>query len=292
MDIGTGSYHTSLALARRMIFVTFLAATASGCRHVHAAPGPAAPLLPAMPLGALRPYFIPGETITWSVSLSGVEGGRARLVVGRVANVDGKRMVVARAEAESAGVLALVKKSHDAVSSWIDVETGIPTRTESESGPDKPLIVHAARRDGEPVADFRVWRAQSAGPGEGEPRTQRLPILGTHDPLSAVMALRAWRAPRGGRAVIYSLGGVRLWRTVFTVEARETKKGPLGKRAALRIAGVSTRLKASLEDDASKPPRRFTVWLTDDDQRIPLEIRASTEYGDVVAKATSYDLME
>jgi hypothetical protein len=89
-----------------------------------------------------------------------------------------------------------------------------------------------------------------------------------------------------------SLGGVRLWKTVLTVEGHEELHTAVGKRRTVRIGGVSTRLRPSFEEDKSKQPRTFTLWVTDDDQRIPVKISAHTELGDVVAKATSYQAPE
>jgi hypothetical protein len=180
-----------------------------------------------------------------------------------------------------------------AIASWIDADNGVPYRTESDSfGIGNTLAVHAARRldDGdEPVADFKILRGRDKEGGEARERTQRLPVFETHDPLSAMLALRAWVAPVGTRALLYSLGGVRMWKTTLTFEGFEEMQTDVGKRRAARIAGTSIRLSRSFEEDRSKPPRTFKVWVSDDDQRIPLKITAHTELGDVTARVTSYE---
>lgn len=287
MDIGVTAcpaYHKNLALAT----IAGLALSAcSGGAGIAAAGATEPPAAPAAALTA-APYFVPGESMTWDVTFAGIEGGRARLAVGRVGNDDGRRLIVLHAEAESAGIAAVLAQAHDSVQSWIDVDSGLPTRTESTTtGSGKPYVVHAERVAGEPVADVQIWSGKSGDTGVR--KKTRLPTAHTHDPLSALLALRGWEAPRGGRVTVYSLGGVRVWRSVFTVEGREDVDGPLGRRAAIRIRGVSTRISpVTLVDDTSKPPRTFTVWLTDDRQRIPLRLTAHTELGDVVANATSY----
>ncbi len=288
MSSTSTAYHT---LAFPAIgFVAALALLPS-CTSGRAVASTMVPATPPVALKAVRPFFIPGETITWSVSLAGVEGGRARLAIGAAGDVDGRRLVVLRAEAESAGLLAMVRRARDAVSSWVDVETGLPTRTESETfGLEKNVKVHAARSTDEPICEFRVWN-RAKPTVDGEAKTLRLPMMETHDPLSAILVLRAWEATPGARAVMYSLGGVRVWRTELVVEGREVMKTELGKRATIRIQGTARRLvSGSLEEDKKRPPRTFTVWMTDDDERLPVQITAHTEYGDVVAKATSYEV--
>ena len=63
---------------------------------------------------------------------------------------------------------------------------------------------------------------------------------------------------------------------------------PLGSRAAVRVTGVSTKLTTSLSPDTKTQPRTFTVWFSNDTERIPLRVVAHTEYGDVEVRATSY----
>jgi hypothetical protein len=42
----------------------------------------------------------------------------------------------------------------------------------------------------------------------------------------------------------------------------------------------------TLESD--KPARTFTVWLSDDADRVPLKVSAKTELGDIVMVLTDY----
>src|SRR5262249_37094178 len=127
---------------------------------------------------------------------------------------------------------------------------------------------------------------------DGLHKAQRLPVVETYDPLSAVLALRAWQGRPGARVMIYSLGGSRLWKNAFTVAGTDELDGPLGRRRALRILGVSTRITPALEDDRKAQPRTYTLWLSDDAQRIPMQIVAHTELGDITARATSYQRAE
>lgn len=272
----------------------------SGCtggRAAAAGPTPLVAAATAVPFPALRPFFIPGETITWDVTVAGITGARARLAVGEpaVSERGPGRVVVLRAEAESAGIAVLVKEAKSSMASWVDVDSGVPSRSESDSsGLTSGLFVESDRVNdghGGPTAALTIHR-RKRGAEESRSRVQRLPVAATHDPLSATLALRAWTARPGSRALLYALGGARLWRTELTMEGSELLRTAVGKRRTIRISGVSTRLRPTFEVDGKHAPRTFTLWVTDDDQRIPVQIRARTEMGDMVAKLTSYEAPE
>ena len=234
---------------------------------------------------AKRLYFVAGEKLTWDVSLFGVEGGRPRLPIGEPGLLDGKPVLQVTAEAESSGFAAAFQRMHDSVSSWIDVETGVPTRTESAAEQrGKPLLVKTIRRQGEPWADLRMW----LGDAPEVRRAVKLPA-DTQDPLSAILLLRSWAAPLGARSSFCTLGGMKLWRTELVVSGREVVSSPLGERVAVRISAVSRRLLSDFRVDRAAKSRSFTLWLSDDADRIPLRVQAKTEFGDIEVRATSYE---
>lgn len=235
--------------------------------------------------GQLRPFFVAGETITWKVTFLGIEGGRARMAVGTPGLVDGRLLLSVHAEGEASGLLTAVRRVHDEIRSWVSVESGIPARTESDSEfQGKRLQVTTVREQGTPLADLTA--ARNNGPPTR--RRQRLPDAGTHDPLSALLVLRSWKAPPGACGTFHALAGTRLWHADVKVEGRERVLTPLGGRLAVRVRGISTRLTATLEADRTRKPRIFRAWITDDDQRIPVRIKADTEFGPVDVRVTSY----
>src|SRR5262249_48172182 len=156
-----------------------LAGCAGRTRVANAATETASPPAATLPSGpevalAGRPFIVPGENITWDVSFAGISGGRARLAGGALGEEHGQRVVVLRAEAESAGVVTLLKESHDSVVSWIDADSGLPTRTESTSSggsSGKPVVVHAERTPGLPTVLLRIW--SSKGGDEGTRKEQK-----------------------------------------------------------------------------------------------------------------------
>ncbi len=281
------SYH-------RILLALVVAVPLAGCRRGLGAPadgrGTLVPVAagPVEELGRGAPRFVAGEAFTWKVTFKGFEGGRARLAVGSPGTFEGAQVIVVQAEAESSGLFAAIKQVHDDVASWIDVDSGMPRRTESASDLDgKRQVVHTVRIPESPRVEQTVWRY---GRTTKETRRQAtLPSAWVHDPLSSLFLLRAWPARDGARARFWTLGGTRLWKTELSVEGRETVDTPLGSRACVKINGVSQRMVSATHADLHKKPRTFTVWMSDDEQRIPLKIAAHTEYGDILVTAMSYE---
>jgi hypothetical protein len=280
---GEGARTAQANLARVIALIAGMALLACG----PPAAGPPAHIPPASgPLGDLpagAPFFVAGEQIIWDVSVLGVGGAHARMAVGQPSTQDGRRAIAAVFEVESGGVLAALRSYRERVESLVDLETGIPLRSEFQvDAGDKQNGVTAARHGQD--AELRSWRT---GTPE-ETRVQPLPSPTTHDAVSAILALRAWRAAPGSRARYYLLDGEALWRSEVVVEGPESITVPLGKRKAVRVSGRSTRLTPALADDPSVAPRRFTYWFSDDDDRVPLRVVSTTAFGEVDMRATWY----
>jgi hypothetical protein len=246
------------------------------------APQPPAQLLPpAPPLTGIAPVANAGEGLTFSVSLRGVEGGRARVAIaGKTGGT-----IAARGQAESAGVVASIVRAADEVSTLLDAVDGRPQEVYSVAVHKGKEIRVRAVYDG----DHRHAVLEVVTDGVPRKVRRRLPAdAPTFDSLGAMMIMRGWRAEPGERARFYSLTGQRLWRVEITMGPVETINTMLGPVKARRVDGLSTRLTPALGVDRSKPPRSFTAWFSDDARALPVKIRAATEFGDAVAVLTSY----
>ena len=126
----------------------------------------------------------------------------------------------------------------------------------------------------------------------GEPAPHRLAIdfgaVPVHDAHTAMAELRIWRAPAGTTRTVFVVGGRRLWRIDVTYAGEETVSATLGSRRAVRFDGKSYRATRALGVETDKPARTFSVWLSDDADRVPLKVVARTELGDVVIDLTEY----
>ncbi len=246
---------------------------------------PATSAAPVVSLDQVAPLYVAGESITWEVTFRGLEGGRARLAVGTPAQVGGLAVLPLRADAESSGLLAIVKTMKDDWAAWVDVASGLPLRTVGDANTSgKQLHVEAIFDHAASRADIDI-----SIDARRQKLTRRLPSGETYDPLGAILLLRGWDAPDGARTSFHTLGGRTLWHTELLVEGREVRATRLGKQPCVRMVGRSRRLLPSLLVDQKRQPRSFTVWFTDDARRVPVKIVAHTELGDLAVDATSYD---
>jgi hypothetical protein len=273
-----------------VIFVMAVTLGVSACSRGNAAPmaSPVAVVAlsgPPVSLDEVRPKFLPGEAFTFEVTYKGIEGGRARMAIGEPAVVGDQRVLAVRADMESSGLVAIVKSIKDDTSTWLDADTGLPIRSESDANTSGKRIQMVT------TFDHGARRAETVLNKEGVVKKvgRRLPDGETYDPIAAMLVLRGWDAPVGTRGLMSSFSGRTLWRSELVVEGKEELKTSLGKRMAVRTSGVAYRITASGAIDQRRKPRRFTVWVSDDEWRIPLRVTAFTEMGDVVVQATSYD---
>ena len=80
----------------------------------------------------------------------------------------------------------------------------------------------------------------------------------------------------------------RLWRVDVKFVGTETVGSALGNRRAIKFDGQAYRARPNFELEANRPARTFTVWLSDDGDRVPLKVLAHTELGDVSVDLTDY----
>ena len=235
------------------------------------------------------PLATPGEHMQYRLSLRGVDLATYDLAIGAVTELDGKPAVVVQGHAKTRGLAAVFATIDDHFTSWIDVATGRSLRfaTDEYATGSKTDIEHAvidlAARSGDtiPIA-FHV----NDGPAQQEPQKATLPV--TWDYNALLLALRGWEAPPGAQLALEVFRSRYLWHVEVTVHGKEKLVTELGDLPALRIDGRTYKLKRDGSRTANDAERRFTMWISDDDGRVPLEIKAVTDYGDIRMQIVDY----
>ncbi|MGE3459557.1 MAG: DUF3108 domain-containing protein [Kofleriaceae bacterium] len=226
----------------------------------------------------------PGETMAFEVKLAGILAGEAQLAVGQIGDVGGRKAVVVKSRAATAGAAAMIKHIVDEATSVIDVATGRPMRLDSlvETGDRKIIASATFTRDAVHVlyqrSDDKAPRKLKLKPGNDV----------IHDAHTAMADLRGWRANVGAQRRVFIIGGRRVWRVDLTYGGITTIGSALGNRRAVRYDGRAFRAKHNLKVESTKPGRTFSVWLSDDADRVPLKMVATTELGEVVMDLTDY----
>jgi hypothetical protein len=265
-----------------------VAAAAAGCAGAEATTLPPAPAVrPAA--GAVEVGLTPGETMAFEVRLAGIVAGEAQLAVGQLGDYEGHRAVVVKSRAATAGAAAMLKHIVDEATTVIDMGSGRPLALETlvEQGDSKTT---ATARFTERSADITYQRSE-----EPQPHRFRLDFtaglaqgLAVHDAHSAMAQLRGWRAAPGTTRTVFVVGGRRLWRIDVTYAGQDTIGSAIGNRHAIRFTGESYRVRRDFTPETARPSRTFTVWLSDDADRVPLKVTAKTELGDIVMDLTEY----
>jgi hypothetical protein len=100
---------------------------------------------------------------------------------------------------------------------------------------------------------------------------------------SALLLLRSWRPRLGELGYFYAVVGRRLWRVDVKFAGPEVITSQGAPRLTQRIDGTSVRLWQTAESD----PRRFSLWLSEDADRVPLSLVADSSVGEVRLTLTS-----
>ena len=146
-------------------------------------------------------------------------------------------------------------------------------------------------RDGQPEADGTLdTAARGAGgtlllaratPGQPPSRQTVKFSVPTSDPLGLLWRLRT-RPPAPGQAeTVQLLDGLALWRVRITA-ATGREILPEGNQPALRLDGDVSPILYDGRPDPARPTRRFTLWLSDATDHLPLRLEVPVGIGDIV----------
>ena len=242
---------------------------------------------PPTALPVVGGVFRPGESMRFELSLRGIVGGQASVAVGSPGRVDGKRVIIVRSRVESAGVVAVFKEVKDDVTTWVDLDTGLPLEhLAAVKFGSKEMTIKTRFAGGQAGSfDLSVLRPGSIARNARQAMPADIAAFDAH---SVIGALRAWRAEEGQHAYFFALVGRHLWQNTVRLTNRERVRTRLGRFDALRIDGVARRLTRDLREDPRKPPRYYTLWMSDDEQHLPLLVTGKTEYGEVKAELVEY----
>lgn len=243
-----------------------------GARH--------APPVASRPLVGLHP----GEQMSYEVTMAGVIVGEAALAVGQPGLVHGRRSIEVSSSISSAGAFRMIKEIEDDLTSTIDLDSGLTTAIVADVhyGTQK---YHADGRFDHDKVDLD-WNR-----GDGTPRHTHMDFgaLDANDAHSAMAAMRMWEGTPGESHRMYVVGGRKIWETEATWIGKDVIGTRLGNQHAIRIDGTSEQVSGTLRPLGDKKRRTFSIWMSDDADRVPLRIVAHTELGDVEIVLTGYE---
>lgn len=250
-------------------------------------PTPKAPTSPDLPAGP--PLVTPGERMTYRIQLGGVELAQMTLGVGEISEVGGKRAILVQGHAKSVGIASLVAAIDDTFTSWIDVTTGRSVRfavdeyeTNSKVNVEHTVIDLAGRANDMLPIQFRL----NDGAPSDEP--QKVSMKDVWDYNAFLVALRSWEGPTGTATSIEVFRSRWLWHVDAKIASVGKVSTDLGELPAIRVDAHAVKMGRDLTKDPTADERDFSVWISNDDGRVPLRLVARTDYGDVRMEITDY----
>jgi hypothetical protein len=279
-------HRVAIAAATSLVF-------ACGSYASQGAPAASAPGSVAKPAdGKLRmgpPLATPGEHMQYKLSLQGIELATYRLDIGEITELAGKRAIVVQGHAKVSGLAVFLATIDDRFTSWIDLGSGRSLRfqvDEYASG-SKVDIEHAVAdlgaRGGDTVPV--TFHMNDATP-QPEPQKVSQPVVWDYN--AFLIALRSWEGPPGSTLTAEVFRSRYLWHADVTIHGKERLVTEIGELPALRIDGRTYKLDRKGEREAGSAERKFTIWISDDEGRVPLAIKATTDYGDLKMQIVDY----
>ena len=249
-------------------------------------PPPSTELVNKLPDGP--PLVTPGEHMAYKLAIQGVDLATYEFQVGQVADVNGKPAITVQSHAKGVGLVNMVAKIDDFFTSSIDVQTGRPLRWQTDEfaskGDDKERTdakFYQRTGDSLPI-DFHL----NDDPAKPEP--QKLSFPDVWDYNAFLIALRAWEGPPGSKVTVEVLRSRYMWRAEMTIKGKEKLHTAIGVLPALRFDGITYKLGRDGTRAPDSDERAFSVWISDDAGRVPLQNIAKTDYGDMKMEITDY----
>lgn len=276
-----------MTFGRALVLVVALA----GCQKIPVAPPPvlvastdAHPPSEAPP--RLQIVATPGELMRYRVSIHGLELAEFIIAVGDRTTLDGEEVLVVQATARTTKVAAWLRPEHDEYTSWIRVSDGRPVlyRSIEPESRNSKIVETVDTRFGVGSNQVEVTREDKGS----FPETQVLHHDG-HDMISFLMFLRSWEGDVGAQIASDITRGRYAWRNRTAVAGYDNLDTALGNIAVVRYDGEGIRLNRDGTVDTSSDRRRFTMWISDDADRVPIRLVGHTDYGDVFMDLVSYD---
>lgn len=230
------------------------------------------------------PLAAVGERMAYTVTLHGVSLAEFVMEVTGLVAVGDRDALVVEMRVDTLALASMLHAVHDRFTSWIDVGTGRPLQFHAQE------IVAEAKVTEETQARFqpreypvRLVVGDDAGTDETQV-VQGVP----YDFTSFLVYMRAWEAPKGSELVVDIMRSRFVWRVRIVVGERGNLVTVLGDLPVVRFEGEGVRVLRDGTVDPTSDRRRFSIWISDDADRVPVKLSAHTDYGDVLLEMASY----
>lgn len=194
---------------------------------------------------------VPGETIEYKVAMRGFTLGNVVVGVGQIGEVAGHRAVIVSSRGTGSGAFALFSELTWELKTVLALDLGKALSEEEKV--DVELVV---------------------GHKEHEEHSRDLTDDWTYNLHSAAGALRAWRSSIGDSGAF----DVRISDATISIELTDAARERVGDLPAVRYDGKAL------------DKYKLSVWISDDESRVPLKMVSQTKWGEIQIDMVSYDV--
>jgi hypothetical protein len=213
-----------------------------------------------------------GEYFQFSIDWSGLNGGNALMQVQNMQTVDGHRAWRIVTKAESNSFVSKFYKVRDRAESFIDADSLFTRRFEKhlrEGSYKKDLSIRFDQADGKAVYE--------GGKSFDVPAR-------VQDVLSAFYYIRTCPLPEGATVSIPTHDNEKSYDMEVRVLRRERVEVPAGKFDCVLVEPI---LKS---EGIFKSKGQMLVWLSDDERRIPVQVKSKVPIGSISVSLTDMRL--
>lgn len=226
---------------------------------------------PASPSAAAVPWKI-GEYFQFSIDWNGLNGGSSLMQVQNIQRLDGRRVYRIVTKTESNSFVSKFYKVRDRAESYIDADSLFTRR----------FIKHL--REGSYKKDTEIRFDQEAGKAlyaDGD--TLSVPSR-VHDVLSAFYYVRTVPLPDGATIVIPTHDNKKSYSMEVKVLKRERIEVPAGTFNCVLVEPLLR------SEGVFRSSGSILVWLSDDERRIPVQVRSKVPIGSISVTLTDMRL--
>lgn len=226
----------------------------------------------------------PGEQMIYRISLHGLDVAEFTVAVGAMTALGGKDTIPVQTHAVSSPLLTLFHKVDDTLATWIDPATGRPVAFRAKE-------MASAKSDAleETDVQFAPGKFEVKVLRDGKPLDEEQVVLhDAYDVPSMLVFVRSWTAAAGTRKTVDVMRSRTAWRVDFTVGPSEGVTTALGDLQAVRYDGEGVRILRDGSPDPASDRRKFSMWISDDADRVPVRLVAHTDYGDIRMDLVDY----
>lgn len=229
-------------------------------------------------LGAERPHVQPGEYLKASLAVMGVQAARAHATICGGEHAEPIRVALA---GETTGPIGMLRRAVMELETELLPNMGVPRKNWA--------IVQLGTKERHYEVSFsHGLYAYQYTRNYGPPINGVVPVPGREqafDFLSAIVALRTWRPDTDAVGTFHVVLGRHLWFAEVVFRGPDVVLLDGDPWPAMRVDGAAHKLQYDPEE---KDPRRFSMWFSDDPDRIPLRASTESSFGDIWMEMSDY----